>query len=84
MSQTEPSEVSTTPPTMMGYVVACFLEYAARADNKKLLQERLLNPVIQHLASRLWPYILGVTLYLTVVTLLLVFICYCSLRASRH
>lgn len=68
----------------MHFLTEGFLDYAARQDNKQLLQDRLLNPLIKYLAVKLWPYVLGVTVYLTLVSLLLVVICYLVIKASKQ
>lgn len=66
--------------TLMQFIVKYLLEYTARPENKALLQGKLLDPLIQYMGGRLWPYIVGAGLYMAVVTILLLAICYFAIK----
>lgn len=77
-------DLSEPPPaqSMMEHLMGCLMAYMTRHDNQLILQDRLLNPIIQYMGARLWPYILGIALYLTIVTVLLAAICYSAFKRA--
>ena len=51
-------------------------------ENKLILNEKLLDPCVSYIGSRLWPYILSIIGYLSMILFLMLYLLYLTRKIT--
>ena len=53
-----------------------------KPENKSLLNEKLLDPCVSYIGSRLWPYIISIVGYLLILLFLMIYILFLTKKLN--
>lgn len=54
-----------------------------KPENKKILEEEFLDPIIKYIGNQLWPYILSLSILFSVIFIMLVYILFVTRKAIK-
>lgn len=66
---------------MIDVVLDKVVEQCRKPEVQQKMEDEIVAPLVRHIGSRVWPYIVAIAVYLTVISVALVLVVYLLWRA---